>query len=674
MADIATLGLRVDSSGIVRATRDLNKLEREGRDAERQTDKLNRSFGGLKTAALALGTAIAAIGITRIIKSAADATLAMDSINSSLRVATGSTEAAAMEFAFLREEAERLGLDLQASASAFGSLAAAARGTAIEGQAARDIFVAVSEAMTALGRTSAETEGALTAIEQMISKGRVSAEELRGQLGERLPGAFQIAARSIGVTTQELDKMLSNGELLAEDLLPRFAQELSNTFSAEAEARANGLQAEMNRFRTAVFELMSSGNMDGLARAIEDVTSLIKDPAFQQGFAAFVGGTIRLGGFLAERAAAVGAFFTDSLTEQSEEAIKIVQDLERQLENTRNPQAQLRIKAELAEARMEAERLQALIWGGGQSINNAPVALDSPSTSSSSMSSTSSASAPASADLGPVIRIPEDTITTVDLIAERYEELQGIAERLSNELRTPQEIYQQEIELLNELRDTRKQGTDDALISYEDYVRGVEAAQMRLANSTQSTADEMTEFMEEAARNIQNILADNLFDFMQGEFDFTADSFKKMLDRMVAEAIAADLGKKIFGKGLAGGGLLDKGINFVTGLFGAGGPSGADLQAMNAIAPSSIPSLSFDGGGYTGSGSRSGGLDGKGGFPAMLHPNETVVDHSKGQSMGGMTINVNITGVRDGRDIRESADQAAMKLMAAGQRAMQRNG
>ena len=49
----------------------------------------------------------------------------------------------------------------------------------------------------------------------------------------------------------------------------------------------------------------------------------------------------------------------------------------------------------------------------------------------------------------------------------------------------------------------------------------------------------------------------------------------------------------------------------------------------------------FDGGGYTGSGPRSGGLDGKGGFMAMLHPRETVVDHTKGQSTGGDNIVVN---------------------------------
>ena len=52
---------------------------------------------------------------------------------------------------------------------------------------------------------------------------------------------------------------------------------------------------------------------------------------------------------------------------------------------------------------------------------------------------------------------------------------------------------------------------------------------------------------------------------------------------------------------------------------------------------------SADGGGYTGSGPRSGGLDGKGGFMAMLHPRETVVDHTKGQSVGGDTVTVNQT-------------------------------
>ena len=51
-----------------------------------------------------------------------------------------------------------------------------------------------------------------------------------------------------------------------------------------------------------------------------------------------------------------------------------------------------------------------------------------------------------------------------------------------------------------------------------------------------------------------------------------------------------------------------------------------------------------DGGGFTGRGSRALGVDGKGGFPAILHPNETVIDHTKGQGMGA-TVNFNITTV-----------------------------
>ena len=59
------------------------------------------------------------------------------------------------------------------------------------------------------------------------------------------------------------------------------------------------------------------------------------------------------------------------------------------------------------------------------------------------------------------------------------------------------------------------------------------------------------------------------------------------------------------------------------------------------------PDVYFEGGGYTGRGSRSGGVDGKGGFNAILHPNETVIDHTKGQGMDApVTINLNVsTGV-----------------------------
>jgi len=105
---------------------------------------------------------------------------------------------------------------------------------------------------------------------------------------------------------------------------------------------------------------------------------------------------------------------------------------------------------------------------------------------------------------------------------------------------------------------------------------------------------------------------------------------------------------------------------------------------MGALAgPVQGPNLpSHDGGGYTGSGPRSGGLDGKGGFMAMLHPRETVVDHTKGQSVGGgdtvtvnQTINVS-TGVQQTvrAEIKQLMPQIADSAKAAVVDAKRRGG
>jgi hypothetical protein len=65
-----------------------------------------------------------------------------------------------------------------------------------------------------------------------------------------------------------------------------------------------------------------------------------------------------------------------------------------------------------------------------------------------------------------------------------------------------------------------------------------------------------------------------------------------------------------------------------------------------------IKAQSFEGGGYTGMGARSGGMDGKGGFMAMLHPNESVIDHTKGQG-GGVTVVNNVDARGSGADVEQ---------------------
>ncbi|MCP5019674.1 MAG: tape measure protein [Ketobacter sp.] len=202
----------------------------------------------------------------------------IEQLQKGFELLSGSAAAAEKELDFVRKVSSQLGLPLKEAGDAYLQLAASAKGTSLEGQATRDIFEAVARAMAKLGRSGADTHGALKAISQMMSKGKVSAEELRGQLGERLPGAFQAAARSIGVTTAELDKMLKNGEVIAEDMLPKFAAELNKVYDD-----GKGIEtfvAGWNRFKNTLenaFQVIdrTTGAMSGLSNVMGWIGTVI---------------------------------------------------------------------------------------------------------------------------------------------------------------------------------------------------------------------------------------------------------------------------------------------------------------------------------------------------------------------------------------------------------------
>ena len=148
-------------------------------------------------------------------------------------------------------------------------------------------------------------------------------------------------------------------------------------------------------------------------------------------------------------------------------------------------------------------------------------------------------------------------------------------------------------------------------------------------------------------RGIADRLRDNLID---RAFKPIEDGFNSMIDTMVDGLSSA-------GTGNSGGGFLS----------GIGSVLSAGLGFLQ----------SFDGGGYTGSGARSGGVDGKGGFAAILHPNETVIDHTLGQRAQQP---VNVTNAFDVRvvssdpktrvDIRPR--QSRQQVAAAGNAAINR--
>ncbi len=238
-------------------------------------DRVGRNLDGIGTRLSTIGPALAAaFGIASVANFGAafvSANVELERFTLAVTQIRGDSTLASRELDYLRTVSERLGLSVRETSSAYVSLLAATKGTALEGQQTRDIFEAVARSMALLGRSSADTEGALLAIQQIISKGTVSSEELRGQLGERLPGAFQIAARAVGVTTQELGKMLEQGQVIAEDFLPKFTQELNNTFGDTG--RVDTYTAALNRLKNQFDETLQTLGSSGLFDLLTDSLS-----------------------------------------------------------------------------------------------------------------------------------------------------------------------------------------------------------------------------------------------------------------------------------------------------------------------------------------------------------------------------------------------------------------
>ena len=115
-------------------------------------------------------------------------------------------------------------------------------------------FKGIVAAVRATGGSLQDVDSALTATAQVFSKGKVSAEELRQQIGERLPGAFTLFAESMNKTPAELDKALEKGEVTLEDFM-NFAEDLFKRYGETAQEIADGPDAAGDRLKVVLEEL-----------------------------------------------------------------------------------------------------------------------------------------------------------------------------------------------------------------------------------------------------------------------------------------------------------------------------------------------------------------------------------------------------------------------------------
>ena len=220
---------------------------------------------------LAFGAAAAMTG-----KQVLDASLQMDRLNKAYATITGSSSAAQNQLDYMYDVTQRLGLQFQGTAEAAKGFFAAGKDSALKDHL-NGIFESVSMSGSALALSKDQMDGVFLALGQMISKGKVQAEELRGQLGERLPGAFDMAAKAMGVTTAKLDDMLKKGQVTAEEMLPKLAKVLHDDFAVAAAEASQGLQGQLNRLSTEWTRFQASLlNGDAAAKVMKQLASGMK--------------------------------------------------------------------------------------------------------------------------------------------------------------------------------------------------------------------------------------------------------------------------------------------------------------------------------------------------------------------------------------------------------------
>ena len=211
---------------------------------------LSGTINGIISDFGALGAAVATIGFA--VKPILDANIQLETTRRTLTQVLGSVDAANAEIDKLATAANRTGVAVGGLNTSFSTFAAAAKTAGLNTAQIEQIFNSTVGAAGTLGLSGEKVTLILEALGQMASKGVVSMEELRRQLGNSLPGALALMAQSLGITTAQLDKLVSSGQLLASDALPALATAMAKI--GDQTKPVEGLQQSFARLGNAVTE------------------------------------------------------------------------------------------------------------------------------------------------------------------------------------------------------------------------------------------------------------------------------------------------------------------------------------------------------------------------------------------------------------------------------------
>ena len=244
-----------------------------------RSGQVSSAFNLIKGSLVGLGLGSVAFdliskGLDYLTQGSLEAAIELSRVEKVLKFVTGSSYSAAKALSYVRSSSNDLGVDAKESLNTYIGIKASAKDTSLEKESDR-IFEAVTEASSAYALNAEAQQRVGIAFSQMISKGTISSEEIKGQLAEALPGSMAMAARSMGMSVNQFNKELSLGNVSSEEFLPKFSDQIKAETSLSS-GDVDDPTKTIARFNNKIVELKEEGGQDvflafriGLAQLIK---------------------------------------------------------------------------------------------------------------------------------------------------------------------------------------------------------------------------------------------------------------------------------------------------------------------------------------------------------------------------------------------------------------------
>ena len=240
------------------------------------TNTVKNSLRSMQMQVITFAAALGAggLGISGLLSRFRDVARETSRVLTALKNVSGGTKGFADNLRFVNDLAKKYGMEINTLTGNFASFTASATQANMPMDQQRKVFESLSRASTAFGLSAQQTDGVFLALSQMMGKGKISMEELRKQMGEKLPIAVQAMAKALGVSIAKMEKLIGSGKVMSADVLPKFAEALNEMIPS---VDTDNLETSLNRLSSMFGEIVNASGFKNKYKALIDgLTSVLE--------------------------------------------------------------------------------------------------------------------------------------------------------------------------------------------------------------------------------------------------------------------------------------------------------------------------------------------------------------------------------------------------------------